>query len=78
MNMKNDEHMEGKALLDELHEDENNKDDTRKQGNTLKGILSAFIYVFLSCISAISVQLIGKRVPAFELNAFRCGMPLVL
>ena len=76
--MKDDEHMEGKALLDELHEDENSKDETRKQGNTLKGILSAFIYVFLSCISAISVQLIGKRVPAFELNAFRCGMPLVL
>ena len=76
--MKNGEHMEGKALLDELHEDNNSQDETRKQGNTLKGILSAFIYVFLSVISAISVQLIGKRIPEFELNAFRCGMPLVL
>ena len=40
--MKDDENLEGKALLDELHEDENSKDETRKQGNTLKGILSAF------------------------------------
>ena len=75
--MKNDEHNEGKALLDEPYEDENSKDETRKQGNTLKGILSAFTYVFFCCISALSVQLIGKRVPDFELNAFRCAITFV-
>ncbi len=41
------------------------------------GLLCAILWVFCMIVSSVSVQLLEKRIPDFELNAFRCFSPLI-
>ena len=44
---------------------------------SLKGIIAVFSVVILNTISASCVQLLGRRIPDFELNTFRSAVPLI-
>ena len=64
---------EKNALLDG-HESSGQKEYLQ----TMKGISLGFASVILFTSSATSVQLLQRRIPDFELNAFRFGPPLLL
>ena len=44
---------------------------------SVKGLVAAFSVVILHAASATCVQLLQRRIPDLELNAFRCGIPLM-
>ena len=44
---------------------------------SVKGIIAVFSVVILNTISASCVQLLGRRIPDFELNTFRSVVPLI-
>ena len=64
------------SLLDESREN-NYKGDNGNYMQTIKGIVSVFTAVILLTASAISVQLLERRIPDLELNAFRSSTPLL-
>ena len=51
-----------------------------KQGTVhkVKGIFTACLWVIFMVISIVSVQLLERRIPDFELNAARCALPFLL
>ena len=52
-----------------------------KQGGTVqkaKGIFAACLWLIFMVISIVSVQLLERRIPDFELNAARCALPFLL
>ena len=51
-----------------------------KQGTVqkAKGIFTACVWVICMVISIVSVQLLERRIPDFELNAARCALPFLL
>ena len=54
------------------------KNDTEKSYfESFKGIIAVFSVVILYTASATCVQLLERRIPDLELNAFRCGIPLI-
>ena len=67
-----------KALLQEPNSKKTSDDDTGSTLKTVKGLIGACLWVIFMVISTVSVQLLQKRIPDFELNAFRCGLPLVI
>ena len=77
MGMKDNE--ETKVLLEEEEEEEEEEGDveSRKYFRLCSGIIAAFGSAILFTSSATSVQLLERRIPDFELNIFRFGVPLL-
>ena len=57
---------------------ESSKESNGSYLQVFKGISAAFGFVIASVVSLTTVQMLEKRVPDFELNTFRCGIPLLL
>ena len=53
------------------------KSNTTSYPESVKGIIAVFSAVILYTASATCVQLLERRIPDLELNAFRCGIPLI-
>ena len=51
------------------------ENDNRLNLTSVKGLVAAFTVVILHATSATCVQLLERRIPDLELNAFRCGIP---
>ena len=62
---------EDKDLLDKA-------EDRPTRFQSFKGIVATFVGEFLFILSGACVQLLERRIPDFELNTFRNGIPLIL
>ena len=64
----------------ENNDDDETSNDTPEAGicNKLKGVTCAFADAVCNAASATCVQLLERRIPDLELNAFRNAIPLVL
>ena len=63
-----------------LEEDKGNelKENSASALQKIKGLFAACLWIFFMIMSTVSVQLLEKRIPDFELNTFRCTLPLLM
>ena len=72
------ENEESKSLLDNIRGGEEKNNTDRPLLQTLLGLGASFIWLLLIASAAVSVALLEKRIPDFELNTFRCTGPFII